>query len=146
MIIIPKKFAHNKHHVGVNCGLATSGNIPIIGRFGLKATERGDLNPRQLESARVTARKEIKKFGRAGRIVFRPVCDTIRSKKPIEVRMGSGKGPKETTVAKVKPGTIIFEIVGTTKEAAINACIRAGHKLPVKTLFVERFDVLWEER
>lgn len=144
MITVPKKFSHAKHQVGVNRGLATSGNFPVVGKYALKAAGRGDLTVKQLESARVTARKVIKKSG--GQIVFRVICDTIRSKKPIEVRMGSGKGPKEGCVAKVKPGTIVFEIIGAPKEVAMEACTKASYKLPIDTLFTERYDVLWEDR
>lgn len=139
MIVIPKKLPHAKQHVGVNKGLATANNSLNVGEYGLKAVERGDLTSKQLESARVAARKATK---RSGKIVFKVVCDTVRSKKPLEVRMGSGKGPRDRFAAKVKPGSVIMEIVGTSREAAMQACKNASHKLPIKTLFIERYDVL----
>ena len=138
MGLIPKKRKYRKAHVGRIRGLATGGSSVSGGEFGLKVLESCDLKVNQLESARVAARKATK---RSGQIMFRVQADLPKSKKPLEVRMGSGKGPVDHNVARVKAGRIIFEITGVTREVAIDACRRAGHKLPVRTTFVERLGV-----
>lgn len=135
---IPKKRKFRKAHVGSIKGLATGGSTIANGDYALKVLEGCDIKVNQLESARVAARKATKKFGR---ITFRVQADLPVSKKPVEVRMGSGKGPVDHWVARVKPGRIIFEISGVSREVAMDACKRASYKLPVRTSFVERIDV-----
>jgi large subunit ribosomal protein L16 len=109
------------------------------GDYGLKVLEGCDLKINQIESARVAARKATK---RSGQIIFRIQADLPKSKKPLEVRMGSGKGPVDHYAARVKAGRIIFEISGVSMEVAREACRKAGHKLPVRTTFVSRVPVV----
>ena len=109
------------------------------GDYGLKVLEGCDLKINQIESARVAARKATK---RSGQIIFRIQADLPKSKKPLEVRMGSGKGPVDHYAARVKAGRITFEISGVSMEVAREACRKAGHKLPVRTTFVSRVPVV----
>lgn len=138
MAFVPKKRKYRKAHVGVNRGLATAGSTLSNGDYALKVLESCDLKVTQLESARVAARKATK---RSGQILFRVQADLPKSKKPLEVGMGSGKGSVDHYVARVKAGRIIFEISGVTREVAAAACKRASYKLPVRTSFVERIHV-----
>ena len=138
MGLIPKKRKYRKAHVGNIRGLATGGSTISNGDYGLKVLESCDIKVNQLESARVAARKATK---RSGQIMFRVQADLPKSKKPLEVRMGSGKGPVDHYAARLKAGRIVFEISGVSREVAMDACKRAGHKLPVKTAFVERVSV-----
>ena len=137
-MFIPRKTKYRKAQVGVNKGLATSRTELAFGNYGLKILEPCDLKVNQIESARVSARKGTGKFGR---IFFRIYADLPKSKKPLEVRMGSGKGSVDHYVARVKPGTIIMEIDGVSKNDAYNALKRASHKLPAKTSVIERAPV-----
>lgn len=134
----PKKYKFRKVHVGVNKGLATSRTDLSFADYGIKVLGACDIKANQLESARVSARKGT---GKAGKIFFRIFADLPRSKKPLEVRMGSGKGPVDHWAARVRPGTIIMEIGGVDREHAYNAFKRASHKLPVKTAFISRTPV-----
>lgn len=131
----PKKRKYRKAHVGRIKGLATGGSVISNGDYALKVLEGCDIKVNQLEAARVAARKATK---RSGQILFRVQADLPKSKKPLEVRMGSGKGPVDHYAARVKPGRIIFEISGVSREVAKDACRRASHKLPVKTAFISR--------
>lgn len=135
---IPRKFKYRKAHVGTNKGLATSRASLSYGDYGLKVISPCDITVNQLESARVSARKGTGKFGR---IFFRVYADKPVSRKPLEVRMGSGKGAVDHYVARVKPGTIIMEICGVSKDMAMDALTRASHKLPTKTSIVYRIPV-----
>lgn len=137
-MFIPRKRKYRKAHAGVNKGLATSRATLSYGDYGLKVTEACDIKVNQLESARVSARKGTGKFGR---IFFRVYADLPVSRKPLEVRMGSGKAPVDHYVARLKPGTIIMEVCGVSKEMAIDALTRASHKLPTKTSIVSRIPV-----
>ena len=131
----PKRRKYRKEQKGRNTGVATRGNEVSFGEFGLKATGRGRLTARQIEAARRAINRHIK---RGGRIWIRIFPDVPVSKKPIEVRMGKGKGTPELWVARVKPGRVIFEIDGVPVELAKEALHLAAAKLPIKTRFIQR--------
>lgn len=137
-MFIPKKQKYRKAHVGVIRGLATGGCNLSNGDYGLRVLEACDIKSNQLESARVAARKATK---RSGQILFKVQASLPKSKKPLEVRMGKGKGPVAYHVARVRPGRIIFEMMGVSREVAYDAFKRASHKLPVRTAFVERISI-----
>ena len=131
----PKKTKFRKAHKGRIHGKSTSCNTLDFGAFGLKATEPDRLTARQIEAARRALARGMK---RAGRIWIRVFPDVPVSKKPAEVRMGSGKGTPELWVARVKPGRVLFEIDGVTVQTAKEALTLAAAKLPIKTRFVAR--------
>ena len=131
----PKKTKFRKAHKGRIHGKATSCNTLDFGAFGLKAVEPDRLTARQIEAARRALARGMK---RAGRIWIRVFPDVPVSKKPAEVRMGSGKGSPELWVARVKPGRVLFEIDGVNTQTAREALTLAAAKLPIKTRFVER--------
>jgi large subunit ribosomal protein L16 len=131
----PMRTKFRKAHKGRIKGLATSGNSLAFGQFGLKATEPERLTARQLEAARRALTRHMK---RAGRVWIRVFPDVPVSKKPLEVRMGSGKGTPEYWVTRIKPGRIIFEVDGVSVALAREALDLAAAKLPIKTRFVER--------
>jgi large subunit ribosomal protein L16 len=120
---------------GKNRGLAQSGNRVSFGDFGLKATERGRVTARQIEAARRAMTRHIK---RGGKIWIRVFPDVPISKKPLEVRMGKGKGNVEQWVAKIQPGSVLYEMQGVPEEIAREAFRLAANKLPIKTTFVQR--------
>jgi large subunit ribosomal protein L16 len=120
---------------GKNRGVAQSGNRVSFGDFGLKAVERGRITARQIEAARRAMTRHIK---RGGKIWIRIFPDMPISKKPLEVRMGKGKGNVEFWVSKVQPGTVLYEIEGVDEELAREAFRLAANKLPIKTTFVAR--------
>ena len=131
----PARTKFRKAHKGRIKGVATSGATLSFGQFGLKAMEPDRLTARQIEAARRAMTRHMK---RAGRVWIRVFPDVPVSKKPLEVRMGSGKGAPELWVARVKPGRILFEIDGVTTALAREALDLAAAKLPIKTRFVER--------
>ena len=131
----PTRTKFRKAHKGRIKGLATSGNSLAFGQFGLKAVEPERLTARQLEAARRALTRHMK---RAGQVWIRVFPDVPVSKKPLEVRMGSGKGTPEYWVTRIKPGRIIFEVDGVTVQTAREALDLAAAKLPIKTRFVER--------
>jgi large subunit ribosomal protein L16 len=131
----PKRTKFRKAHKGRIKGIATSGQDLSFGQFGLKALEPDRVTARQLEAARRALTRHMK---RAGRVWIRVYPDVPVSKKPLEVRMGSGKGAPEYWVVRVKPGRIIFEIDGIPLNVAREALDLAAAKLPIKTRFVER--------
>jgi large subunit ribosomal protein L16 len=135
---IPRKRKFRKAHVGVNKGLATSRTYLAFGNYGLRVLEPCDIKVNQLESARIAARKGT---GKEGKIFWRVHADLPKSKKPLEVRMGSGKGAVDHFVARVKPGTVVMEIGGVNRDRAFAAFKRASHKLPIKTAFVQHIPV-----
>lgn len=130
----PKNTKFRKMQKGRNRGLSTSINIKF-GIFGLKATSRGRLSARQIESARRSISRAIK---RQGKIWIRVFPDKPITEKPLEVRMGKGKGNVEYWVALIQPGKIIYEIDGTSEEIAREAFRLASAKLPIKTTFVTK--------
>ena len=131
----PSRTKFRKQHKGRIKGVATSGATLSFGQFGLKAMEPERVTARQIEAARRAMTRHMK---RAGRVWIRIFPDVPVSKKPLEVRMGSGKGTPELWVARVKPGRILFEIDGVTTTLAKEALGLAAAKLPIKTRFVER--------
>ena len=131
----PKKTKHRKQMKGRNRGVATRGNKVSFGEYGLKATTRGRLTSRQIEAARRALTRFIK---RGGRVWIRVFPDKPVTKKPLEVRMGSGKGSVEYWVAQVKPGAVLYEMEGVNEEQAREAFRLAAAKLSVQTAFVSR--------
>jgi large subunit ribosomal protein L16 len=131
----PSRTKFRKQHKGRIKGVATSGATLSFGQFGLKAMEPDRITARQIEAARRALTRHMK---RAGRVWIRVFPDVPVSKKPLEVRMGSGKGAPEYWVVRIKPGRILFEIDGVTNTIAKEALTLAAAKLPIKTRFVER--------
>ncbi len=131
----PKRTKFRKQMKGRNRGFATAGNQVSFGDYGLKATTRGQLTQRQLEAARRAMSRHIK---RGGKIYIRVFPDKPISRKPLEVRMGSGKGNVEYWVAPIKPGFVLYEMDGVTEETAREAFRLAAAKLPFRTTFVSR--------
>jgi large subunit ribosomal protein L16 len=131
----PMRTKFRKAHKGRIKGVATSGATLSFGQFGLKAMEPDRLTARQIEAARRAMTRHMK---RAGRVWIRIFPDVPVSKKPLEVRMGSGKGAPEYWVVRIKPGRILFEIDGVPVSLAREALDLAAAKLPIKTRFVER--------
>lgn len=134
-MLVPKKLKHRKEFKGKNRGNATRGHYVAFGDFGLQAQTNNDITSRQIESARQAMTRYIK---RGGKIWIRIFPHTPRTRKPQDVKMGSGKGSPEFYVSKVKSGTILFEMKGVDEEVAREAMRLASHKLPVKTKFVIR--------
>jgi large subunit ribosomal protein L16 len=131
----PKRTKFRKQQKGRNRGLATSGNKVSFGEYALKSTSRGSLTARQIEAARRTITRTVK---RGGKLWIRVFPDVPITKKPIEVRQGKGKGNVEYWVAKIQPGRVIYEIEGVSEELAREAFKLAAAKLPVRTTFVNR--------
>ena len=131
----PIKTKFRKAHKGRIKGVASSGATLSFGEYGLKALEPERVTARQIEAARRALTRHMK---RAGRVWIRVFPDVPVSKKPLEVRMGSGKGTPEYWGARVKPGRILFEVDGVTAQVAKEALALAAAKLPIKTRFVER--------
>src|SRR5471032_2107910 len=131
----PKKTKFRKAFKGRIRGVAKGGFELNFGQFGLKAMEPERVTARQIEAARRALTRHMK---RAGRVWIRVFPDVPVSKKPVEVRMGKGKGAPELWVARVKPGCVIFEIDGVTVQTAKEALSLAAAKLPIKTRFVAR--------
>ncbi|MEE8093030.1 MAG: 50S ribosomal protein L16 [Gammaproteobacteria bacterium] len=131
----PKRTKFRKQHKGRNRGLAQRGNTVSFGEYGLKATTRGRLTARQIESARRAMTRHVK---RGGKIWIRIFPDKPITKKPLEVRQGKGKGNVEYWVALVQPGSVLYEISGVDEAVAREAFRRAAAKLPVATIFVSR--------
>ena len=131
----PKNTKYRKQHKGRNTGLALRGGAVSFGDFGLKATTRGDLTARQIEAARRCITRTVK---RGARVWIRVFPDKPISKKPLEVRMGSGKGSVEYWVCRIKPGMILYEMEGVEESVAREAFRLAGAKLPIRTTFASR--------
>jgi large subunit ribosomal protein L16 len=131
----PKRTKFRKQQKGRNRGLAFSGSNVSFGDFGLKSTGRGRITARQIEAARRTITRHIK---RGGKLWIRVFPDKPVSKKPLEVRMGKGKGNVEYWVAQIQPGRMLYEIEGISEELAREAFALASAKLPVPTTFVKR--------
>lgn len=131
----PKRTKFRKQFKGRNRGLSNNGNKVSFGQYGLQACERGRITARQIESARRAMTRYIK---RGGKIWIRIFPDVPISKKPLEVRMGKGKGNVEYWVCKIQPGKMLYEMEGVTEEIARHAFKLAAAKLPFKTNFVIR--------
>jgi len=131
----PKRTKYRKQHKGRNRGLAQSGNSVAFGEYGLKAIARGRLTAREIEAARRAMTRFVK---RGGKIWIRVFPDVPVTKKPLEVRMGNGKGNVEYWVAKVQPGSMLYEMEGVDEATAREAFRLAAAKLGIPTAFVQR--------
>ncbi|MDB5177696.1 MAG: ribosomal protein [Candidatus Saccharibacteria bacterium] len=134
-MLLPKKTKYRKVRKGKNDGVATRGNYIAFGDFALQSQSNSDVNSRQIESARQAMTRHIK---RGGKIWIRIFPHIPVTRKPLGLKMGGGKGAPEFFVAKVKAGTVMFEMKGVTEEVAREAMRLAAHKLPVKTKFIKR--------
>ncbi len=134
-MLMPKKTKYRKQQKGKMRGKASRGATLNFGDFGLQATECGWLTARQIEAARIAMTRFIK---RTGRIWIRIFPDKPITKKPLETRMGKGKGPPEDWVAVIRPGRILYEMEGVPEERAREAFLLASHKLPIPTKFIQR--------
>jgi len=134
-VLQPKRTKFRKMFKGKNRGLAQNGNKVSFGEYGLKATERGRVSARQIEAARRAMTRKVK---RNGKIWIRIFPDVPISSKPLEVRMGKGKGNVDYWCSKVQPGTVLYEMEGVSEELAREAFRLAANKLPIKTTFVIR--------
>ena len=136
-MLMPKRTRFRKTHRGKNRGKAWAGSKINFGEYGLKVMERGWITNRQIEAARVAMTRYVK---RGGKVWIRIFPDKPFTKKPLETRMGKGKGAPEGWVAVVKPGRILYEMEGVTEEVAREAFRLASAKLPLKCRFVARND------
>ena len=134
-MLSPKRVKFRKMFKGRTRGIAIRGSTVSFGTYGLMAMEPGWISNRQIEAARVALSRHIK---RGGKVWVRIFPDKPITKKPLETRMGKGKGAPEEWVAVVKPARILFEMEGVTREIAEEAFRLAAHKLPIKTRFVTR--------
>ena len=137
-ILLPKKTAHRKVRKGKTPGRATRGHTVAFGAYGLMSLENERINSRQIDSARTAMTRYI---NRGGQVWIRIFPHTPVTRKPQDVKMGSGKGNPEFFVAKVKAGTVMFEMNGVSEEVAREAMRLAGHKLPVKVKFVKKGEI-----
>jgi large subunit ribosomal protein L16 len=134
-MLLPKRTKYRKVRIGKNDGNATRGNYVAFGDYGLQSQSNERITSRQIESARQAMTRYIK---RGGKIWIRIFPHTPVTKKPQDVKMGSGKGNPEYFAAKVKAGTVMFEMKGVPEDVAREAMRLASHKLPVKTKFIKR--------
>ena len=134
-MLMPKRVKHRKQFRGNMAGKASRGNKIAYGEFGIVAMEPAWIKSNQIEAARIAMTRYM---NRDGKVWIKIFPHMIRTKKPLEVRMGSGKGAPDGYVAVVKNGTVMFEIGGVSEEIAREAFRLAGHKLPVRTKFVVR--------
>ena len=137
-MLMPKKVKYRKQQKGKRRGKAWRGSEVTFGEYGLKAMETGWVSDRQIEAGRVAITRFIK---RGGKIWIRIFPDKPITKKPAEVRMGKGKGAPEAWVAVVRPGRILYEMQGVSRDMAMEALRLAAHKLSVKTRFIDRSQV-----
>ncbi|HXH26318.1 MAG TPA: 50S ribosomal protein L16 [Candidatus Acidoferrum sp.] len=134
-MLLPKKTKYRKVRKGRNDGVATACEYIAFGDYGMMSAENERISSRQIEAARQAMTRHI---ARGGKIWIRIFPHTPVTRKPLEVKMGSGKGNPEFFVAKVKAGTVMFEMKGVSEETAREAFRLAGNKLPVKTKFIKR--------
>ena len=134
-ILVPKKVPHRKVRKGKNEGIATRCNTVAFGEFGLMSLDNERVTSRQIEAARQAITRYVK---RGGKVWIRIFPHTPVSKKPLDVKMGSGKGEPQFYVAKVKAGTVMFEIADVSEEKAREALRLASHKLPVKCKIIKK--------
>ena len=137
-ILLPSRVAHRKVRKGKNDGVATRCNTVAFGEFGLMSLDNERINSRQIEAARQAITRYIK---RGGKIWIRIFPHTPATKKPLDVKMGSGKGEPQFYVARVKTGTVMFEMAEVTGGQAKEALRLASHKLPVRCKFVRKGEI-----
>ena len=137
-MLMPKRVKYRKQFRGKMRGRAKGGTTVAYGEYGLEALEPAWITNRQIEAARIAMTRYIK---RGGQVWIKIFPDKPVTQKPLEVRMGSGKGNPEKWVAVVKPGKIMFELAGVTEEVAREAMRLASNKLPIKTKFVKRVEI-----
>lgn len=137
-MLSPKKVKYRKSQKGRMKGAAYRGSDLNFGEFGLQAIDCGKISSKQIEAARIAMTRHVK---RGGKIWIRLFPDKPYTKKPAEVRMGKGKGAVEGWVAVIRPGRVLYEMTGVSREMAKEALRLAAHKLPIKTRFVERSEV-----
>jgi large subunit ribosomal protein L16 len=138
-MLMPKKVKYRKAHRGRRAGRAKGGDSIAFGDYGLQALEAGWVTARQIEAARIAIARGVK---RGGKIWIRVFPDKPITKKPLETRMGKGKGNPEEWVAVVRPGRVMFELEGVSTELAKDAIDKARHKFGIKTRFVSRHERL----
>ena len=136
-MLLPKKVAHRKVRIGKNRGNATRGNYVAFGDYGLQSLDNERITSRQIEAARQAMTRHVK---RGGKIWIRIFPHIPVTRKPVGLKMGMGKGNPEFFAAKVKEGTVMFEMNGVSEEVAREAMRLASHKLPVKCKFIKRED------
>lgn len=134
-MLMPRRTKWRKQHRGRTKGRATRGNRVVFGDFGLVALEPGWITDRQIEAARIAITRHMR---RGGKVIIRIFPDKPYTKKPLEVRMGGGKGSVEGWVAVVKPDRVLFEVAGVEEEVALEALRLARYKLPIRTKIVRR--------
>ncbi|CAB5087767.1 LSU ribosomal protein L16p (L10e) [Olavius algarvensis associated proteobacterium Delta 3] len=137
-MLSPKKVKYRKKQTGKMRGIARRGSELNFGEYGLQAMECGWISSKQIEAARIAMTRHVK---RGGKMWIRIFPDKPFTKKPAEVRMGKGKGAPEGWVAVIRPGRILYEMEGVSREMAVEALRLASHKLPLKTRFIERSEV-----
>lgn len=135
MALMPKRVKHRKEQRGRIKGNATRGNTVAFGDFGLQSTQAGHIRATTIEACRIAANQYIRGEGKLHIRIFPNKPKTAR---PLETRMGKGKGEPDHWVAVVKPGTVMFEIAGASKDAARECFNRVAHKLPIRCRLVER--------
>lgn len=135
MALMPKRVKHRKTQRGRIKGNATRGNTVVFGEWGLQSTQPGHISAATIEACRIAANQYIRGDGK---LYIRIFPDKPVTARPLETRMGKGKGEPDHWVAVVKPGTVLFEIAGSNKEAARDCFNRVAHKLPVRVRLVER--------
>ncbi len=138
-MLMPKKVKFRKQHRGRRAGMSKGGDYIAFGDFGLQALETAWVTARQIEAGRIAISRHVK---RGGKMWIRVFPDKPYTKKPLETRMGKGKGPPEGWVAVIKPGRILFELEGVTQEVAQEAMKLAAHKFGIRTKFVSRHSEL----
>lgn len=136
-MLMPKRVKFRRQHRGRMTGIATKGNTVTYGEYGLVALEPAWITANQIEAARIAMTRSIR---RGGQVYIKIFPHKSVTKKPAEVRMGSGKGAPDHWVAVVKPGRVMFEISGVSEDAAKEAMRLAMHKLPIKCKFVKKAD------
>ena len=134
-MLLPKKTAHRKVRIGKNNGIATRCNTVDFGDYGLMSLDNERINSRQIEAARQAINRYVK---RGGKVWIRSFPHTPVTKKPLDVKMGGGKGEPQFFAAKVKAGTVMFEIADVTDEQAKEALRLASHKLPVRCKIIKK--------
>ncbi len=137
-MLSPKRVKYRKKQTGRMKGMAYRGSRLNFGDYGLQAVECGQISSKQIEAARIAMTRRVK---RGGKMWIRIFPDKPFTKKPAEVRMGKGKGAPEGWVAIIKPGRILYEMEGVSRDLAYEALRLAAHKLPIKTKFVERSEM-----